>query len=238
MLTVRTYTAGVSEAAAAAAPGARPGPCAVLAVADTGCGMTAEVKARIFEPFFTTKELGKGTGLGLATVYGVVEQSGGFIEFDSEPGHGTEFRIFLPRSKATDREIRTDEIRLGGAGGKETVLLVEDEDAVRALAALILRQAGYTVLQARDGREAVFLGEKHQGRIDLLLSDVVMPGGIGGGQVAQRLTGLRPGLKVLFMSGYTDDAMVRHGVLGSAAAFLQKPFTPPILTRKVREVLD
>jgi signal transduction histidine kinase len=217
--------------------GARPGPHVMLAVSDSGVGIPREIQRHIFEPFFTTKEPGKGTGLGLATVYGIVKQSGGYIECDSEPGRGTAFRIYLPRIDApapgTERAGRP----VDAAGGTETILLVEDEEGVRELARDILRATGYTVIEARNGAEALLLSERHQGPLDLLLTDVVMPR-MSGRELAERLTPLRPDLSVLYMSGYTDDAVIRHGVLGAGTAFLQKPFTPGILVGRVRETLD
>jgi len=209
----------------------------MLAVSDTGTGIPREIQAQIFEPFFTTKEQGKGTGLGLATVYGIVKQSGGYIEVDSEPGQGTVFRIYLPRLDAAavtvDRSVRPAAV----AGGTETILLVEDEEGVRELARDILRASGYTVLEARNGAEALLLCERHQGPLDMLLTDVVMPR-MSGRELAERLAPLRPELSVLFMSGYTDDAVIRHGVLAAGTAFLQKPFTPAALVLRVRETLD
>ena len=206
----------------------------VLEVTDTGTGMDAETRARIFEPFFTTKEPGKGTGLGLAVVHGIVTQSGGQIEVESEVDRGTTFRIELPR-------VAGDPV-VGSIGpvdlppGTETLLLVEDEPAVRALDRRVLSNCGYTVLEAKDGRDALRVAAEHVGRIDVLVSDVVMPH-LGGRQLAEKLMAARPGLKVLFVSGYTDDAVLRHGV-GAEFAFLPKPFSPARLARKVREVLD
>jgi signal transduction histidine kinase/CheY-like chemotaxis protein len=215
--------------------GARPGPHVMLAVSDTGTGIPHEIQPQIFEPFFTTKEQGKGTGLGLATVYGIVKQSGGYIEVDSEPGQGTTFRVYLPRLDAEPAPV--DRSARPAAGGIETILLVEDEEGVRELARDILRASGYTVLEARNGPEALLLCERHQGPLDMLLTDVVMPR-MSGRELAERLAPLRPDLSVLYMSGYTDDAVIRHGVLGAGTAFLQKPFTPAILAQRVRETLD
>ncbi|MGZ5481648.1 MAG: ATP-binding protein [Pyrinomonadaceae bacterium] len=214
----------------------KPGPYVMVAVGDTGCGMTPEIKSRIFEPFFTTKEKGKGTGLGLSTVYGIVEQSGGNIFVYSEPGQGTAFKVYLPRVNefvAGKEAVAPDTQPLTGT---ETVLLVEDEDAVRQMAQEILRLSGYKVLDANNGAAAVRVSEQHQGTIDLMLTDVVMPQ-IGGRELAERLSVTRPDMRVLYMSGYTDDAIVHHGVLDGRAAFLEKPFTPDALALKVREVL-
>jgi CheY-like chemotaxis protein len=236
-VTIRTAAAEVTPAEAQAHPDARPGPHVVLSVADTGCGMADEVKAHIFEPFFTTKGPGKGTGLGLATVYGIVKQSGGHIRVESAPGRGSEFAVYLPRvdppEDARAREPGSRETRRG----TETVLLAEDEDGVRGFAGLALRAAGYTVLEAADGREALRVADRYPDRIDLLVTDMVMPH-LGGSGVARELTGRNPSLRVLFLSGYTEDAVVRDGALAAGSGFLQKPFTAAGLTRKVREVLD
>jgi signal transduction histidine kinase/ActR/RegA family two-component response regulator len=217
--------------------GARPGPHVMLAVSDTGTGIPHEIQPQIFEPFFTTKEQGKGTGLGLATVYGIVKQSGGYIEVDSEPGQGTTFRVYLPRLDAEPAPVDRSARPAAAAGGTETILLVEDEEGVRELARDILRASGYTVLEARNGPEALLLCERHQGPLDMLLTDVVMPR-MSGRELAERLAPLRPDLSVLYMSGYTDDAVIRHGVLGAGTSFLQKPFTPAALVLHVRETLD
>jgi PAS domain S-box-containing protein len=212
----------------------RAGAYVLLAVSDTGHGMDAETQARIFEPFFTTKARSKGTGLGLATVYGIVKQSNGYIWVYSEVGHGTTFKVFLPVTEGT---ASPPAVISPATGGTETVLLVEDEKNVRALACSILESRGYHVLEAATSLEAVFLSGQHKGNIHLLLTDVVMPV-MSGREVAERLATQRPAMRVLYMSGYTDDTVVRHGVLEAAVAFLQKPFTPESLAQKVRQVLD
>jgi PAS domain S-box-containing protein len=235
-LTIETANIELDDAYILDHPLARPGPYVMLAVTDTGVGMDEQTQARIFEPFFTTKEMGKGTGLGLATVYGIVKQSGGFIWVYSEPGHGTTFKVYLPRVEELQEPLATPgPPRV--MGGVETILLAEDADAVRAVARQVLARLGYTVLEASDGMSALRLAETHRGPIHLLLTDVVMPE-IGGRMLAEQLRGQRPGLKVLYSSGYTADAVVRHGMLGPGIAFLQKPFTPEVLARKVRDVLD
>ncbi len=215
---------------------ARVGLHMLLAVSDTGCGMDQATLARIFEPFFTTKGE-RGTGLGLATVRSIVDQSGGHVTVFSEVGHGTTFTVYLPRvaQAPTASPAHTGLTTL--PRGSETVLLVEDDDAVRSLCRHILHGCGYTVLEARDGMEAVRAAEQHRGRIDLLITDVVMPR-MGGHEVAERLASLRPGVQVLFLSGYTEDSVVRHGIVQPEVAFLQKPFSPASLAAKVREVLD
>jgi len=191
----------------------------------------------VFEPFFTTKERGKGTGLGLATVYGIIEQSGGHVIAYSEPSVGSTFKVYLPPAEVASIEL-DDPVAPGPApGGTETILFVEDEDAVRATAREVLESNGYTVIEARDGVEALEQSTRHGGEIQLLVSDVVMPR-MGGGELAQRLTAARPGIRVLFISGYPDDALVRHGVVERGSLLLQKPFALADLVRKVREVLD
>jgi PAS domain S-box-containing protein len=213
-----------------------PGPYVMLAISDTGMGMDAETQARIFEPFFTTKELGKGTGLGLSTVYGIVKQSGGFVWVYSEPGHGTTFKIYLPQVDA-EKTTKGKPVDEAAQHGSETILVVEDEEVVRKVAREILEGAGYDVLVADKSEEAIRLCIEHPQEIHLLLSDVVMPGA-SGREVADRLVSLRPEMKVLFMSGYTDEAIVHHGVLDPGVKFIQKPFSLAALCKRVREVLD
>ena len=207
----------------------------MLAVTDTGTGMDEATKAKIFEPFFTTKQPGKGTGLGLATVYGIVTQAGGCIWVYSELGHGTSFKIYLPQVDAVATTAAVARVDL--PRGTETVLLVEDAAGVRAVATQVLQRQGYRVLEASDGEDALHLAARHQGAIDLVLTDVVMPR-VGGRELAERLLAVRPDTRVLYMSGYTDDSVVRHGILEGGVAYLQKPFSPEGLARRVREVLD
>ena len=208
----------------------------MLAVTDNGTGMDAQTNARIFEPFFTTKPVGKGTGLGLATVYGVVQQSGGYIWLYSELGHGTSFKIYLPRVDADGPQPAEEEQRASALDGSETVLVAEDEEAVRLIIAKALEARGYRVLSARDGTEALELAAGH-GRIDLLVTDVVMPD-MNGRELSRRFTEARPNLRTLYLSGYTDDAMLHRGVLQEGVAFLQKPFSLGALARKVRDVIE
>jgi two-component system, cell cycle sensor histidine kinase and response regulator CckA len=215
---------------------AKPGAYVMLAISDNGIGMDAETKARIFEPFFTTKGKGKGTGLGLATVYGIVKQSNGFIWVYSEPGEGTSIKIYIPRVEGKSSKVAVEEEKEQEFPGSETVLLVEDEAAVRTLASRILRDRGYTVVEAGDGLEALRLAGEYSGEIHLVLTDVIMPGMSGSALVSQ-IEAARPGIKALYISGYTDNAIVHHGILDSNIAFLEKPFSPNQLARKVREIL-
>jgi PAS domain S-box-containing protein len=214
-----------------------PGPHVLLAISDTGVGMNEVTRAHIFEPFFTTKELGKGTGLGLATCYGIVKQAGGHIWISSEPERGATFKIFLPRIEAEATPLASRAATILPRRGDETILLVEDEPLVRDLAVQALRAHGYTVLVAGSGGAALALARAHAGDIDLLVTDVVMPQ-MSGAQVAQRLSATRPGVKVLYISGYTENTTVHRDVLEQGIAFLAKPFTPSALAHRVREVLD
>jgi CheY-like chemotaxis protein len=235
-LTIETANVVLDEEYAKNHVPAKAGPYVMMAVTDTGVGMDRDTQTRIFEPFFTTKEKGKGTGLGLSTVFGIVQQSGGSIWVYSEPGRGTTFKVYLPRVDA-EVEVLAPTIAPTTLRGKETVLLVEDEEQVRTVVAGFLRRQGYHVIPAQNAGEALLLCEKHPGKIDLLLTDVVMPQ-MSGPELAKRLATIRPEARVLCMSGYTDDSIVRHGVLETGVAFVQKPITPALLTRKVREVLD
>jgi PAS domain S-box-containing protein len=237
-LTIETANVELDDAYAVTHVTARPGHYVMLAVSDTGEGMDAMTSARVFEPFFTTKEQGKGTGLGLATVYGMVKQSGGYIWVYSEPGHGTTFKVYLPHAeqRVSSHSSHAGRRRNDESHGWETVLLVEDEDAVRVLAREVLRRHGYVVLEARHGVDALRIAERHHDDIHLMVTDVVMPH-MSGRDLAQRLSTVRPNMKLLFMSGYTDHA-VMHRDVTPGSAFIQKPFTPENLARKVRTVLD
>jgi two-component system cell cycle sensor histidine kinase/response regulator CckA len=236
-LTIETANVYLDEDYAGLHSSVVPGRYVMLAVSDTGCGMNAETRERIFEPFFTTKEVGKGTGLGLSTVYGIVKQSGGNVWVYSEVGRGTTFKVYLPciDTRAEEPEQGADDNRM--MAGTETVLLVEDEEMVREMAREILRESGYQVLEARHGQEALLVAEQHHGPIHVMLSDVVMPQ-MSGRELAEQLSPRRREMKVLYMSGYTDDAIVHHGVLDEGMAFIEKPFTPLALARKLREVLS
>jgi len=214
----------------------QPGRYAVISVADTGHGMDKETQSRIFEPFFTTKEKGKGTGLGLSTVYGIVKQSNGYVFAESRIGDGSTFYVYLPRVEETIEELSSNAMQETEKSGCETVLLVEDEESVRELVRVTLGSRGYKVLEAENGEHGLRIAEETKERIDVLVTDVVMPG-IGGRELAKKLVAMRPGISVLYLSGYTEDAIVTEGVLAPGTAFLQKPFTLQNLTKKVREVL-
>jgi PAS domain S-box-containing protein len=237
-LTIETANVVLDESIAHSRIGVTPGRYVMLSMSDTGSGMTPEVKERIFEPFFTTKEKGKGTGLGLSTVYGIIQQSGGNIWVYSEPGVGTTFKIYLPTIEEGKESLRPASIPAKSTQGFETILLVEDEEMVRKLASTVLQKNGYTVLEASNGEEALRIVQEQNGNpIHLMVTDVVMPG-MSGRQLADRLLPLRPEMRVLYMSGYTDDAIVHHGVLDPGIAYIQKPFAPDAFASKVRQILD
>ena len=235
-LTVETADAILDEAAAAEQADAKPGSYVMLSVADTGVGMSPEVRSRIFEPFFTTKDVGKGTGLGLSTVYGIVRQSDAHLSVSSEVGLGTTFRVYLPRADA-EAQLIADDGKEKLPGGTEHILLVEDDSSVRRLSKELLIRLGYSVTEAASGRAGLALGTDDTRHFDLALCDVIL-GDMSGPAVAEALRALRPSIHVLYMSGYTDEAIVRTGVLDEGKPFLQKPFTPMQLAKKVREVLD
>jgi len=236
-LTLETGHVELDQAFSAEVAGASPGPYVMLAVSDTGEGMDADTKAHIFEPFFTTKGLGKGTGLGLSTVYGIVKQSGGYISVYSEPGRGSTFKVYLPRVQDAVKAQRKAEARERDARGRETILVVEDEPMIRELVETMLESRGYSVLMVDDPLRAVAFSAQYSGPIHLLLTDVIMPG-ISGREIANQISAQRPEMKVIFVSGYTPNAIVHHGILDEDLNFLQKPFTAGTLTNKVREVLD
>jgi two-component system, cell cycle sensor histidine kinase and response regulator CckA len=236
-LVIETANVNLTPAYTLHHPGSRVGPYVMLSVTDNGTGMNLETLTHLFEPFFTTKERGKGTGLGLATVYGVVKQSGGYIWVDSEAGKGSSFKVYLPQ---IDEPVSTPvpaALPAESFLGAETILLVEDADALRKLAHALLKENGYHVLAAENGAKALLIAEQKQGRIHLLLTDVIMPG-MNGRKLADRLVAQHPRLRVLYMSGYTDSAIADHGVLEPGTYLLHKPFTEEALIRKVREVLD
>jgi PAS domain S-box-containing protein len=235
-LTLETANIELDEQYAKAHLGVKPGPYVVLTVSDTGTGMTPQVRARLFEPFFTTKEVGKGTGLGLATVHGIVTRSGGSVNVQSEVGKGTSFKVYFPRAEAAEMVAETPSLAARPHTASETVLVVEDADGLRELIRRLLQRQGYTVLVAENADEAFRLFDQNPS-IDVVLTDVVMPGG-SGPELTSRLVERRPSLKVVYMSGYTDEAIVQHGVLKPGIAFLHKPFTSEALGRKIREVLD
>jgi len=236
-ITIETANAVVRDVPVLDSPAVTPGEYVVITVSDNGCGMGREILDHIFEPFYTTKSVGKGTGLGLATVYGIVRQNEGFVDVESEPGRGTTFRIHLPRYLG-----KTDEGQgLSGAGppprGKETVLIVEDGDSVLRMTKAILEQLGYTALTADKPREALRLAEEYEGEIHLLITDVVMPE-MEGKKLAGLLTSIRPRMKCLFMSGYTADVIAHHGIIEEGVNFIHKPFAVKGLALKIREILD
>ncbi len=236
-LTIETSNVVHDDEYASAHISVKPGHYVMLAVSDNGCGMDKEVQSHLFEPFFTTKEKGRGSGLGLSTVYGIIKQSGGNIWAYSEPGQGTTFKIYLPRVEKTAKVYKPKARPSTAPGGTETILLVEDEEAVRTMVSRILQNKGYTVLEARHGLEAIDICERYQESIHLMVTDVIMPQ-MSGRELAERLAPMLPDMKVLYMSGYPDNTIVQHGVLEAGTAFLQKPFTLNALELKVREVLD
>jgi PAS domain S-box-containing protein len=236
-LTIEITSAELDDVYARQHARVKPGRYAVIAVSDTGVGMDSDTLAHAFEPFFTTKEQGKGTGLGLSTVYGIAEQAGGHVWVFSEPGVGTTFKVHLPEVRDAEEHATELTSRKPAARGAETLLLVEDEDSVRSLAREVLESQGYRVIEAEDGVEALRVAAAHDGPIQMLVTDVVMPR-MGGGELAEKLAGMRPGIRVLFVSGYTDDSIIRHGVRERSSAFLQKPFALDAFAARVREVLD
>lgn len=235
-IAIRTANVVIDEAYSRQHPYLTPGPYVMLTVSDTGIGMDGATRARIFEPFFSTKTDGKGTGLGLSTVFGIVKQSAGAINVYSEPGHGTKFKVYFPRCEAVPIELPTEEAT-PLRGGSETILLVDDAAPLRGLTRLLLEGCGYTVLDCGDPADAIHIASRHKGPLPLLITDVVMPG-FSGRVLAERLTAARPDLRVLYTSGYADDEVAQHGMVGAACSFLEKPFSRDALMRKVREILD
>ncbi len=235
-ITLRTANVAIDEAYSRQHPYLKPGLYVMLSVSDTGVGMDAETRSRIFEPFFSTKVAGKGTGLGLSTVFGIVKQSAGAINVYSEPGHGTKFKIYFPRCEAAPVAIQPDDAA-PLRGGSETILLVDDAGPLRGLTRLLLEGCGYTVLDSGDPADAIDMAARHHGLLPLLITDVVMPG-FSGPILAERLRAVRPEMKVLYTSGYADDEVAQHGLIGADRAFLEKPFNRDALIRKVREILD
>lgn len=236
-LTIETQNVILDDDYAKLHPDLPPGPCVLVAVSDTGCGMSKEIQTQIFEPFFTTKERDKGTGLGLSTAYGIVKQSGGDITVYSEPGQGATFKIYLPASEVGSKITPPVPRQFSSQHGSETILVVEDEEMVRKLVHEALQDQGYTILEARNGQAALTLLAQYQGRVDLMLTDVIMPQ-MSGRELAERVQERYPQIQVLFTSGYTDDAVVRHGLLEPEVNFLSKPFSPSALAAKIREVFD
>jgi len=237
-LTLETANFTVDDALARRHDELNPGEYVLLTMTDTGIGMIDEVKSRVFEPFFTTKELGQGTGLGLATCFGIAKQSGGYISVESKPNHGTTFRLYLPRIAAVEEPASPPDSASAVPRGTETILLVEDAPAVRMYATIALEEQGYTVLTAGDGVEGLRIAKERNGQgVDLVVTDVVMPK-MGGKALADHIHVMHPETKILFTSGYTEDAIVDHGVLNAGIAFLPKPYTPSVLARKVREMLN
>jgi CheY-like chemotaxis protein len=235
-LDISTVNVDVTDDDASTQTDAKPGRYVIMTVTDSGTGMDEQTRQRIFEPFFTTKERDKGTGLGLSTVYGIVRRNGGWIDVSSELGVGTSFKLYFPRIDGDSVEDQREATRKEEPHGGETILVVEDQDAVRRLTTAILKVYGYQILEAANGDEALDIVQKYSGEIHLLLTDVVLPG-INGKELSERLRTLRPKLKVLFTSGYTADVIAHRGVLDSGVAYIPKPFSPDNLAAKVREVL-
>jgi two-component system cell cycle sensor histidine kinase/response regulator CckA len=235
-LQLETSNGDLDNAYAREHPPVQPGRYVMLAVSDTGTGIDKSILPRIFDPFFTTKEVGKGTGLGLSIVYGIVKQSGGYVWVYSEVGQGATFKIYLPRNDGAWEETETEAGGGPSPAGRETVLVVEDEDVVRGLIRQVLEESGYTVITASDGEEAIEVATASKIPVHMVVTDVVMPK-MGGPEAVKSLEKLFPGVSILYMSGYTDESIVRHGVLEPGISFLEKPFTPDALLRKVREVL-
>ncbi len=236
-LTIETENVGLDAAYCATHPGALPGDYVLLMVSDTGTGMSRETLEHLFEPFFTTKEVGKGTGLGLATIYGIVKQNNGYINVYSEPAHGTTFRIYLPRYLSPEPQPQEEQPAGHFTGGSETILLVEDERAILLMTRMMLEEFGYRVLTAASPGEAIRLAATHPAPIHLLMTDVVMPG-MNGRDLANQLLAQYPTLKCLFMSGYTADIIAHRGVVDAGVSFIQKPFSLKDLAAKIREALD
>jgi CheY-like chemotaxis protein len=235
-IAIKTQNITLDDARSGGKTFIRPGDYVMISVSDNGHGMDKDTQSRIFEPFFTTKEKSKGTGLGLSTVYGIVKQSDGYLMVESELGCGTTFVIYLPKIEGIAETRDDPPTRKDAMVGSETVLLVEDEESVRQLVKETLERKGYRVLEAENGEAGLTVAAQHQQQIDLVITDVVMPH-LGGQELAQRLRASRPEIKVLYLSGYTEDAVVGEGTVESGKAFLQKPFTLQSLARKVREVL-
>jgi len=235
-LVIKTDNVVLDDEYARTHEGIEAGDYVMLEMADTGCGMDAVTQERIFEPFYTTKDPGRGTGLGLATVYGIVRQHGGSISLDSEPGKGTKFNIYFPRAEKTDETEFLNESKIKDRG-IETILVVEDQKQVREMTTLMLKEKGYNVIVADDGRKAIAAASAFNGTIDLLLSDVIMPG-LNGKELYTELLNYRPKLKVLFISGYPGEIISFHGILTEGYNFLQKPVSADVLSRKIREILE
>ncbi|MCF8090355.1 MAG: response regulator, partial [Desulfotignum sp.] len=236
-LTIETGKKSFDEEYCSEHPGFIPGDFVLLAVSDNGCGMDKEVLDNLFEPFFTTKDVGKGTGLGLATIFGIVKQNNGFINVYSEPGQGSTFRIYLPRLVVDEDTDNAVPDKKAVAGGTETILLVEDEPSILRMTRMMLERKGYTVLYAASPSEAVKKAKNHSGAIDLLMTDVVMPE-MNGRDLSEKITDHYPGIRLLFMSGYTANVIAHHGILEKGVAFMQKPFSMAELAEKLRDVLD